>query len=153
METSNKENIETCLSAIEDGKEVCPMVLVNKILSGKWKILILWYLCTGPLRFGDIKRKLPSVTQKMLTTQLRSLEDDNLIYRKVYAEVPPKVEYGLTEVGKMIKPVLLSMHDYGNEYMDYMNSTTNESDKSSSLDSCYRKGNCMRDEIYNSLKL
>ena len=148
METSNKANIETCLSAIEDGKEICPMVLVNKILSGKWKILILWYLCTGPLRFGDIKRKLPSVTQKMLTTQLRSLEDDKLIYRHVYAEVPPKVEYGLTEVGKMIKPVLLSMHDYGNEYMD----ENNESGKTSSKDSCYRKG-CIRDDVYNSLKL
>jgi DNA-binding HxlR family transcriptional regulator len=148
MTTFNKENTEPCLSALEDGKEVCPMVLVNKILSGKWKILILWYLCTGPLRFGDIKRKLPNVTQKMLTTQLRSLEDDKLIYRKVYAEVPPRVEYGLTEVGKMIKPVLLSMHDYGNEYMDYMNAD-NELDKTSSPDSCYRKG-CIREKVYNS---
>ena len=149
METSNKENIETCLSALKDGKEVCPMVLVNKILSGKWKILILWYLCTGPLRFGDIKRKLPSVTQKMLTTQLRSLEDDNLVYRKVYPEVPPKVEYGLTELGKMIKPVLLSMHDYGNDYMDY-GDENNELKKTSSTDSCYRKG-CIRKDVYNSL--
>lgn len=150
MTTLKKENAESCLSALEDGKEICPMVLVNKILSGKWKILILWYLCTGPLRFGDIKRKLPNVTQKMLTTQLRSLEDDKLIYRKVYAEVPPRVEYGLTEVGKMIKPVLLSMHDYGNEYMDYMNED-NELDKASSSDSCYRKG-CIREEVYNSFK-
>lgn len=97
--------------------EVCPMVLVQKILSGKWKILILWYLVNGPLRFSDIKRNLPNVTQKMLTNQLRSLEEDNLIYRKVYPVVPPKVEYGLTEIGSKIIPVLKTMHDYGQEYI------------------------------------
>lgn len=100
--------------------EVCPMVLVNKLLSGKWKILILWHLVNGPLRFSDIKRNLPNVTQKMLTNQLRSLEDDNLIYRKVYPVVPPKVEYGLTEVGIKIIPVLESMHNYGQEYISEM---------------------------------
>ncbi|WP_300382288.1 helix-turn-helix domain-containing protein [Clostridium sp.] len=121
MGNLNKENAEPCLSALEDGKEVCPMILVNKILSGKWKILILWYLSNEPLRFSDLKRKLPNVTQKMLTTQLRNLEEDNLVYRKVYSTAPPKVEYGLTKLGEMIKPVLKSMHDYGNEYMDYIN--------------------------------
>lgn len=100
--------------------EICPMVLVHKLLSGKWKILILWYLVNGPLRFSDIKRNLPNVTQKMLTNQLRSLEDDNLIYRKVYPVVPPKVEYGLTEVGIKIIPVLESMHNYGQEYISEM---------------------------------
>ena len=93
------------------------MILVHKLISGKWKILILWYLCDGPLRFTDIKKSLPNVTQKMLTNQLRSLEEDNLIYRKVYPVVPAKVEYGLTEVGKKIIPVLQSMHNYGEEYI------------------------------------
>ena len=65
----------------------------------------------------DIKKSLPNVTQKMLTNQLRSLEEDNLIYRKVYPVVPAKVEYGLTEVGKKIIPVLQSMHNYGEEYI------------------------------------
>ena len=97
--------------------EICPMILVHKLISGKWKILILWYLVKGPLRFSDIKRNLPNVTQKMLTNQLRSLEEDNLIYRKVYPVVPAKVEYGLTEIGLKIIPVLRAMHNYGEEYI------------------------------------
>ena len=68
----------------------------------------------------DLKRKLPNVTQKMLTNQLRSLEEDNLIYRTVYPETPPKVEYGLTEIGTKIIPVLEAMHDYGEEYIEEM---------------------------------
>ncbi|WP_212904700.1 winged helix-turn-helix transcriptional regulator [Clostridium polyendosporum] len=98
--------------------DICPMVLVQRILSGKWKILILWYLSYNTLRFSDIKNKLPYVTQKMLTQQLRSLEEDNLIYRKVYAVVPPKVEYGLTEVGKNLIPILGMMHSFGSEYLN-----------------------------------
>lgn len=101
-------------------QDICPMVLVHKLISGKWKILILWYLVNGPLRFSDIKRNLPNVTQKMLTNQLRSLEDDNLIYRKVYPVVPPKVEYGLTNIGTKIISVLEAMHDYGKEYIREM---------------------------------
>lgn len=97
--------------------DVCPMVLVQNILSGKRKILILWYLSYGVLRFNDIKRKLPDVTQKMLTQQLRSLEEDKLIYRKVYPVVPPKVEYGLTELGKNIIPILELMHAFGAAYL------------------------------------
>ncbi len=105
----------------EDNHEICPMILVHRLLSGKWKILILWYLVNGPLRFSDIKRSLPNVTQKMLTNQLRSLEEDSLIYRKVYPVIPPKVEYGLTEIGTKIIPVLEAMHDYGEEYIEEMN--------------------------------
>lgn len=104
----------------KDSHEICPMILVHKLISGKWKILILWYLINGPLRFSDIKRKLPNVTQKMLTNQLRSLEEDNLIYRKVYPVVPPKVEYGLTDIGIKILPVLEAMHSYGEEYIEGM---------------------------------
>ena len=101
----------------ENDFTTCPMVLVHKLISGKWKILILWYLCKAPLRFSDIKRALPNVTQKMLTNQLRSLEEDKLIYRKVYPVVPPKVEYGLTDMGTKIIPVLESMHSYGEDYI------------------------------------
>lgn len=95
----------------------CPMVLVQELLSGKWKILILWYLSYDTHRFSDLKKKVPSVTQKMLTQQLRSLEDDGLIYRKVHPVVPPKVEYGLTELGKKIIPILELMHGFGGEYL------------------------------------
>ena len=117
MEKFTIEHKDCFYNGDADNHEVCPMVLVHKLISGKWKILILWYLCDGPLRFTDIKKSLPNVTQKMLTNQLRSLEEDNLIYRKVYPVVPPKVEYGLTDVGMKIIPVLKSMHNYGEEYL------------------------------------
>lgn len=98
--------------------DICPMVLVQNLVSGKWKILILWYLSYNILRFSDIKKRLPSVTQKMLTQQLRSLEKDNLIFRKVYNIVPPKVEYGLTDIGKRVIPILEMMHSFGAEYQN-----------------------------------
>lgn len=97
--------------------DVCPMLLVQNLFAGKWKILILWYLSYDILRFSDIKRKLPGVTQKMLTQQLRSLEEDKMIFRKVYPVVPPKVEYGLTDVGKKIIPILEMMHGFGAEHL------------------------------------
>ena len=105
------------------------MVVVQKLLSGKWKLLILWYLSYGTLRFSDIKKRLPKVTQKMLTSQLRSLEEDKLISRKVYPVVPPKVEYSLTEVGKEIIPILEMMHSFGSEYLDAGLLNTEEKDE------------------------
>lgn len=101
--------------------EICPMGLVQKIVTGKWKILILWYLSYSTLRFNDIKRKLPDVTQKMLTQQLRSLEEHGMIYRHVYPVVPPKVEYGLTEMGEKIIPLLEQMHSFGADYLEDRN--------------------------------
>lgn len=115
----NEQRHESCYMREKCLKyDVCPMGLVQKLLSGKRKILILWYLSNKVLRFNDIKRKLPDVTQKMLTMQLRSLEEDNLIYRHVYPVVPPKVEYGLTELGKKIIPILEMMHEFGVEYLE-----------------------------------
>lgn len=111
----NKNECENKLG--EENLEICPMVMVNKILSGKWKIIILWHLSSGTLRFSELKRKLSNVTQKMLTTQLRSLEEDKIIFRTVYPVVPPKVEYSLTETGKNFIPILESMHDFGEEYI------------------------------------
>ena len=96
--------------------KTCPMILVHKLISGKWKILILWYLYGKPLRFSELKRKLPDITQKMLTNQLRSLENDGLIYRKVYPVFPPKVEYGLTDIGDNIIPLLKEMYNFGIKY-------------------------------------
>jgi len=81
------------------------------------------------LRFSDIKKRLPKVTQKMLTSQLRSLEEDKLISRKVYPVVPPKVEYSLTEVGKEIIPILEMMHSFGSEYLDAGLLNTEEKDE------------------------
>jgi DNA-binding HxlR family transcriptional regulator len=96
--------------------DTCPMVLVQELLEGKWKILILWYLNYRILRFTELKNLLPNITQKMLTQQLRSLEENQLIFRHVYPVVPPKVEYGLTDMGKNIIPILEMMHDFGAEY-------------------------------------
>ncbi|WP_242854305.1 winged helix-turn-helix transcriptional regulator [Oxobacter pfennigii] len=97
--------------------DVCPMVLVQNLVSGKWKLLILWYLSYSTLRFSDIKNRFKNITQKMLTQQLRSLEENKLIFRKVYPVVPPKVEYGLTDIGKKLIPVLKMMHGFGAEYL------------------------------------
>lgn len=98
--------------------EQCPMVLVQSIIGGKWKLLILWYLSYTVMRFSELKRKLPNITQKMLTQQLRSLEEDKLIFRKIYPVIPPKVEYGLTETGQKIIPILEMMHNFGENYLN-----------------------------------
>lgn len=119
MYNTTKEMHQTCYMSDKCIKyKVCPMVLVQKLLSGKRKIMILWYLSGKVLRFNDIKRRLPDVTQKMLTQQLRSLEEDHLIFRHVYPVVPPKVEYGLTELGEKIIPILEAMHGFGAEYLE-----------------------------------
>lgn len=103
--------------------DTCPMILVHRILSGKWKILIIWYLSNKTLRFSDLKKKLPDVTQKMLTQQLRSLEEDEVIKRKIYPVVPPKVEYSLTTTGKKLIPILESMYSFGVDYFNSHKST------------------------------
>lgn len=92
----------------------CPVETTLKIIGDKWKVLILRDLFTGTKRFNELKRSLTDVTQKMLTQQLRELENDGIIHREVYPVVPPKVEYSLTELGKTLKPVIDSMHDWGN---------------------------------------
>ncbi|MBE6022310.1 MAG: helix-turn-helix transcriptional regulator [Cellulosilyticum sp.] len=105
--------------------KACPMITVHKLISGKWKILILWYLSDHILRFSDLKKKLPDITQKMLTNQLRSLEEDGLISRTVYPVVPPKVEYALTEIGIEMLPLLKSMYDYGVTYNQFLKDSNN----------------------------
>ena len=96
----------------------CPMDVTINILSGKWKITILWHLVRGTIRFNELQRLLSNVTQKTLTMQLRELESDGIIYRKVYPEVPPRVEYGLTEIGESLKPILKSMCEWGKDYKE-----------------------------------
>ena len=86
------------------------------LIGGKWKVIILWVLRDSIFRFSELKRKIPKVTQKMLTNQLRELESDGLVHRKVYAQVPPKVEYSLTDFGKTFLPVLKEMHHWGVSY-------------------------------------
>ena len=92
--------------------------LNNRCAKYKTCPIILCYLINETLRFSELKKKLPDTTQKMLTNQLRSLEEDNLIFRKVYPVVPPKVEYGLTDMGKNLIPLLESMYSFGVEYLN-----------------------------------
>jgi DNA-binding HxlR family transcriptional regulator len=91
----------------------CPIEATLDIVGGKWKILILFYLMRGTVRFGEFQRLIPKITQRMLTLQLRELEEDGVIHREVYRQVPPKVEYSLTEFGKSLEPLLLLMRDWG----------------------------------------
>ncbi|MGG1312638.1 MULTISPECIES: winged helix-turn-helix transcriptional regulator [Cohnella] len=99
-------------------KEInCEKELTLAVIGGKWKLIILWHLgLGGTKRFSELKRLIPSITQKMLTNQLRELEDDGLVHRKVYAEVPPRVEYSLTEYGEKLMPILKLMYQWGKEY-------------------------------------
>ena len=94
----------------------CPVAAAIDEIGGKWKPLILWALKDQKLRFSEINRELPAITQRMLTKQLRELEKDDLVNRKVYPEVPPKVEYSLTAKGESVIPVLKSICDWGEEY-------------------------------------
>jgi len=96
----------------------CPILTAITIIGGKWKLPIIYNLREETLRFSELKRALPNVTQKMLTQQLRELERDGLISRKVYAQVPPKVEYSLTPITKKLEPILASMCEWGREYRD-----------------------------------
>ncbi len=99
----------------------CPVELTLSIIGGKWKCLIIHHLIDGTKRFNEIRRLIPKITQRMLTSQLRELEKDNILHRKVYAQVPPKTEYSLSELGKSLEPVLWSMHDWGNLIIKYNN--------------------------------
>jgi DNA-binding HxlR family transcriptional regulator len=96
--------------------EQCPIDIALNMLSGKWKMAILWQLTKGTVRFNELQRRLLNVTQKTLTQQLRDLERDGLITRQIYPEVPPKVEYRLSELGMTIIPVLHSLCQWGKEY-------------------------------------
>ncbi|MEP4032317.1 helix-turn-helix domain-containing protein [Roseibium polysiphoniae] len=91
----------------------CAVEATLSLIDGKWKGVVLYHLLDSTLRFNEIRKKLPSVTQRMLTNQLRSLEADGLISRTVYPVIPPKVEYALTERGRSLEPVILALKQWG----------------------------------------
>ncbi|MDR1192669.1 MAG: helix-turn-helix transcriptional regulator [Peptococcaceae bacterium] len=95
----------------------CPVDATLRLIGGKYKSLILWHLVGGPLRHGELHRLIPQATPKMLTQQLRELERDKLLFRQVYPVVPPKVEYGLTDLGLSLKPILAAMYDWGEAHL------------------------------------
>ncbi|OPJ62764.1 winged helix-turn-helix transcriptional regulator [Clostridium oryzae] len=95
----------------------CPYFTAQKVFSGKWSILIMYHLSDGTLRYGELMRRMEGITQATLTKQLRMLEEYGLVSRKVYSEIPPKVEYSLSELGRDFQPVLEQFKIWGDKYI------------------------------------
>jgi DNA-binding HxlR family transcriptional regulator len=109
----------------------CSMELTLDLIGGKWKALVLWYLGENTLRFSELRRALPHITQKMLTQQLRELEDSGLVNRFIYTQIPPKVEYSLTATGKSLLPILATLCQWGLDYVG--ESETGDQDSASRI--------------------
>lgn len=110
--------------------KICPCALTISLLSSKWKILIMRDLLKGTQRYTDLKHSVIGISQKMLTQSLKEMESDGLVNRKVYPEVPPRVEYSLTDTGKTLRSVIGALNDWGNQYIknspaDYLNQRFN----------------------------
>lgn len=101
----------------------CPVEAALDVIGGKWKGIILHHLLAETIRFNELRRLMPEITQRMLTKQLRELETDNLISRKIYPEVPPKVEYSITDYGKTLLPVIRALRKWGTIHLE---NTTNQ---------------------------
>lgn len=96
----------------------CGVEVTLEVIGGKWKGVILWHLTHKTLRFSQLQRRMPGITQKMLTQQLRELEADGLVHREVFAEVPPRVEYSLSQKGRTVSPILAQMCEWGKKHME-----------------------------------
>jgi DNA-binding HxlR family transcriptional regulator len=96
----------------------CAVDVTLSVIGGKWKLLIYAHLQEGVTRFGQLKRAIPRITQTMLTQQLRELERDGIVTRTIYAEIPPRVEYALTDFGRTLAPVIERMHEWGTTYVE-----------------------------------
>lgn len=118
--SSSQEHIEM-KEMLKRGEEVCPVRYVLSIIGQRWKIPILWHLADEkrPLRFSELRRDIPGISDVMLSKALRELEEDGLIIRTMYPVVPPKTEYTLSERGEALTPVLYSIHRWGEEQIRY----------------------------------
>lgn len=104
---------------------VCPFVTAQKLLQGKWALLIIHELSSGPKRFGELQRSI-DITQATLSSQLKNLEAEGLVLRTAYPEIPPRVEYELTAIGRNFQPVLDAIETWGNGYIDYLHAQNKE---------------------------
>jgi DNA-binding HxlR family transcriptional regulator len=104
--------------------EECPEVYASNIIGGQWTLVICSWLLNGKLRFGELKRNLPNITERMLTLQLRKLEENKIISRTVYAEVPPRVEYELTPIGYALRPVIKTLESWGDDHRKFINESS-----------------------------
>ncbi|WP_342423300.1 winged helix-turn-helix transcriptional regulator [Paenibacillus sp. FSL E2-0178] len=103
--------------ACPDGQgAACPVEFTLDVIGGKWKGVLLYHMMDSTKRFNEFRRICPGITQRMLTLQLRELEEDGVVHREVYHQVPPKVEYSLTEFGRTLIPIIKLMRDWGTEY-------------------------------------
>ncbi|WP_416722372.1 transcriptional regulator HypR [Bacillus stercoris] len=107
---------------IYPNKEGCPVEFTLDVIGGKWKGILFYHMIEGKKRFNEFRRICPSITQRMLTLQLRELEADGIVHREVYQQVPPKVEYSLTEFGRTLEPIVLQMKEWGESNRDVLES-------------------------------
>ena len=109
----------------------CPLTSSLLLISGRWKLVIIWNLQNGTLRFNDLQKAIPLISKKMLTQQLKELEHDELVVRKVYPEVPPRVEYTLTNLAHSLMPILLQLFSWGeqNSIPEHVNKVDNKNVK------------------------
>jgi DNA-binding HxlR family transcriptional regulator len=99
----------------------CPELYASHIIGGQWSLAICCYLIKGKMRFGELRKKIPTITERMLTLQLRKLEENKIVTRTVFAEVPPRVEYELTSIGYRLQPIIETLEKWGNEHKEMMN--------------------------------
>ncbi|MBY4603100.1 MULTISPECIES: transcriptional regulator HypR [Bacillus] len=107
---------------IYPNKEGCPVEFTLDVIGGKWKGILFYHMIDGKKRFNEFRRICPNITQRMLTLQLRELEADGIVHREVYHQVPPKVEYSLTEFGRTLEPIVLQMKEWGESNRDVLES-------------------------------
>lgn len=117
IKKDTEESGDTVKKRLYDCQYSCSVEATLDVMGGKWKGVILFHLLKGTKRFNELRRMLPEVTQRMLTLQLRELEEVGIVHREVYKEVPPKVEYSLTPFGRSLEPILLLMRDWGDQFM------------------------------------
>ncbi|WP_342761278.1 helix-turn-helix domain-containing protein [Glycomyces sambucus] len=101
-----------------DGDQTCGMTIAIDVVGGKWKMHLMWVLAEGPVRFGQIRRKLDGVSEKVLAENLRQLEASGVVHRELYAEVPPRVEYSLTRLGESLNAALAPLEAWGDEHRE-----------------------------------
>lgn len=119
-----------------NSKSGCTVEVTLAVMGGTWKPIVLFHLLHGKKRFGELGRSIPAITQRMLTLQLRELEEAGIVQRTVHAEVPPRVDYELTELGRSLQPVLIAMRDWGRQYSQRFDAAESLQDDMESSATC-----------------